>query len=49
MADGTIAIKHVTILGDLDVVGNWKLQAYIEMPSGRWSGEVATLNVGRPI
>jgi hypothetical protein len=25
------------------------MQAYIEMPSGRWSGEVATLFVARPI
>jgi len=42
-------IKYTVVDGDLDVVGNWKLQAYIEMPSGRWSGEVATLFVARPI
>ena len=42
-------IKYTVVDGDLDVVGRWKLQAYVEMPSGRWFGEVATLNVARPI
>ena len=49
VADGTNAIKHVTILGDLDAPGAWKLQAYVEMPTWKGSGEVALLVIGRPI
>lgn len=29
-------IKYTTILGDLDEAGDYKIQAYIELPS--WSG-----------
>lgn len=49
VADGTNAIKHVTILGDLDVPGAWKLQAYVEMPDWKGFGEVATLVVSPPL
>jgi hypothetical protein len=42
-------IKYTVLEGDLDIPGKWKLQAYVEMPSGKWFGEVAALNVSRPI
>ena len=47
--DGINAIKYVTVDGDLDVPGTWHLQAYVEMPAWRGSGEVALLVIGRPI
>ncbi len=47
--DGANAIKYVTGVGDLDVPGTWHLQAYVEMPTWRGSGEVALLVIGRPI
>ena len=49
VADGTNAVKHVTILGDLDAPGSWKLQAYVEMPGWKGFGEVATLVVSPPL
>ena len=49
VADGTNAIKHVSILGDLDAPGTWKLQAYVEMPGWKGFGEVATLVVSPPL
>lgn len=47
--DGTTKIKYVVLTGDLDVVGDWHLQAYVEMPLWSGSGEVATLRVNRPL
>lgn len=49
VADGTTAIKHVTVDGDLDVPGVWKLQAAIEMPGWKGSGTIATLTVEKPL
>lgn len=43
--DGTTAIKHVTTDGDLDVAGEWQLQAYVEIGSLKCRGEIATLTV----
>jgi hypothetical protein len=47
--EGTTKIKYVILAGDLDVVGDWALQAYVEMPLWSGSGEVATLRVNRPL
>lgn len=38
-------IQYITIDGDLDEIGNWKIQAYIETPSGSWSSDIAKFKV----
>ena len=44
--DGTDGqIQYVTIADDLDEVGNWKLQAYIVLPSGSWRSDIGTFRV----
>lgn len=47
--DGTSSIKHTTSSGDLDVAGEWKLQAYVEMPGWKGKGAVAKLTVNNPV
>ena len=47
--DGTNYIQYTTLAGDLDEVGRWKLQAYVEMPAWKGSGEVALLVINRPL
>lgn len=47
--EGTNSIQYTTLAGDLDEVGRWKLQAYIEMPSWKGSGEVVMLVINRPL
>jgi hypothetical protein len=39
----TTQIAYTTILGDLDQVGVYKIQAYVETPS--WKGHGETLNL----
>ena len=44
--DGTDGrIQYVTQLGDLDTVGVWKLQAYVEQGGGAWHSEVGKFRV----
>lgn len=38
-------IKYVTIAGDLDQTGVWSLQAYIEMPSGKFTSDKINFSV----
>jgi len=47
--DGTTKIKYAVQTGDLDVVGDWELQTYVEMPGWKGSGELVTLRVNRPL
>lgn len=47
--EGTNSIQYTTLAGDLDEVGRWRLQAYIEMPAWKGSGEVAMLVINRPL
>lgn len=47
--DGTTKIKYVIQTGDLDVIGNWALQAYVEIPGWKGSGKLVTLVVNRPL
>jgi hypothetical protein len=42
-ADGKI--RYVTVDGDLDVDGKWKLQARVVMPSGAWSSNISGFTV----
>ena len=48
-SDGTNGIKYTTLLNDLDVAGEWSVQAYIEMPGWKGYGTIAKLNVTAPI
>ena len=44
--DGTDGqIEYATVDGDLDEVGEWKLQVYLVMPGGSWSSEVGSFRV----
>lgn len=37
VTDGTDGkIKYTAVEGDIDVDGQWKLQAYVELPNGKW-------------
>jgi len=40
-------IKYVSASGDLDALGTWKIQSYIDMPSGKWRSEFKTFKVHR--
>jgi len=44
--DGTDGIlSYVTVAGDLDQSGDWQVQAYVEITSGKWHSDVATFTV----
>ncbi len=47
--DGTNNIKYVTAAGDLDQAGDWRIQAYVEMPGWQGYGDVVVLTVKAPI
>lgn len=49
VADGSTAIKRVTLAGDLDEAGTWTLQAYVEVPGWAGHGEAVQLIVRDPI
>ena len=38
-------IKYVTQDGDIDEVGDWKLQAIVTLPSGEWFSEILAFPV----
>lgn len=38
-------IQYITVDGDLNEVGQWKLQVYIVLPSGSWRSDVGTFYV----
>jgi hypothetical protein len=42
-ADGKI--RYVTVSGDLDVVGTWKIQAKVVLPTGTWSSNIDKFKV----
>jgi hypothetical protein len=48
-ASSKTSIKYVVQVGDLDVAGDWQLQAYVEFPTWKGRGEVATLKVKNTI
>ena len=47
--DAETSIKYVVQAGDLDVAGDWQLQAYVEFPTWKGRGEVDTLKVKNTI
>jgi len=38
-------IRYVTVSGDLDVVGTWKIQAKVVLPTGTWSSNIDKFKV----
>lgn len=42
-SDGKIG--YITIANDLNVAGSWKLQAYVELPTGKWHSAIAKFKV----
>lgn len=50
--DATVStqyLQYTTADGDLDELGDWEVQAYVETPSGKWHGEVTRFEVMKPI
>lgn len=43
--EGTNYIHYVTLAGDLDAVGKWHIQLYIESPSWKGYGEIVSFEV----
>ena len=49
-ASGSEVTRYdVVQAGDLDVAGDWQLQAYVEFPTWKGRGEVATMKVKNTI
>ena len=38
-------IRYVVSVGDFDQVGEYRLQAYVEMPGGTWRGNTTSFKV----
>jgi hypothetical protein len=38
-------LRYTTAEDDLDRAGDWRMQAYIEMPTGAWHSDEATFKV----
>jgi len=45
VADGATAIKYVLAAGDINQAGQWRLQAYIEMPGWKGRGKPCSMTV----
>lgn len=46
VTDGTDGkVQYTTVADDLDVVGSWKLQAKVALPTGIWSSEIKKFKV----
>ena len=46
LTDGTDGkLVYNTIAGDLDSVGTWKLQAYVQLATGSWNSNIETFKV----
>lgn len=41
-------LRHVCAAGDLSVAGTFKVQAWVQTPSGSWRGDVGTFRVYGP-
>ena len=48
--DGTDGqLEYVTISGDLDQIGCWKIQAHVVTSSGEWKSDIGTFEVHKNI
>ena len=43
--EGTNYAYYITLANDLDVVGNWQIQLYIESPTWKGYGEIVNFTV----
>lgn len=41
-------LRHVCVLGDLDVPGEYMVEAWVQLPGGQWRGDVGTFRVYEP-
>ena len=42
-------VQYTTTTGDLDQVGKWTGQVYLELPSGKWHTDTFTVTVGEAL
>ena len=50
--DATVStqyLQYTTVDGDLDQVGEWKIQALVTTASGTWHGELTRFTVNEPL
>ena len=46
LTDGTDGrMKYSTIVGDLNIAGNWKIQAKVSLPAGVWKSDISEFKV----
>ncbi len=45
VASGTTAVSYTSTVETFDMPGEWRLQALVTLPTGKWRGEVARLEV----
>ena len=38
-------MKYASIAGDLNMIGPWRLQAYVVLPTGSWRSDIAEFTV----
>jgi len=44
--DGTDGkVRYITTSGDLNLIGGWKIQAKVTLPSGTWSSNISKFKV----
>ena len=44
--DGTDGkMEYTTVTNDLDQIGTWKIQAIVQLPSGKWSSDISSFKV----
>ena len=44
--DPTLGVlNYTTVSGDLDLIGSWKLQAHVILPSGEWRSDIEKFKV----
>ena len=48
--DGTDGkMQYVSASGDLNIAGNWKIQAFVQLPSGQWKSNIEKFKVYKNI
>lgn len=46
VTDGTDGkVKYTTVAGDLDMLGNWQVQLYVELATGKWKSNIQRFRV----
>lgn len=38
-------LTYASIVGDLDLVGTWNFQVYVELPTGKWHSDIHYLEM----